>query len=84
MTARTLAEEMAGMLKNLYHAAGTSHLAPIPMLHVNSRKAERDLVAIGICLAADAMREAMLRCPEGLAALSDFVRQPGLHDVQGK
>ena len=78
---RSLAQDVALALADLYRVANTHIQAPNPVLHVSE---QGDRVKLGICIAADALRKALARHEEGLVALGDLVHKPRLNDSKGE
>jgi hypothetical protein len=78
---KSLAQEMAATVADLYMLAGTHILAPHPTLQTAS---QGDPVKLGMCIAATVIQQAMCRYEEGSAAFGNHLHQPTLDDVQRK
>jgi hypothetical protein len=78
---KSLAQEMAATVADLYMLAGTDIRVPHPISHAVGNG---DQVKLGICIAAHYMQQAMSKRPELSAAFADHLYKPALDDVQGK
>ena len=78
---KTVVQELAATVADIYLAAGSHIGAPHPVFHAAGNG---DPQKLGMCIAASLMQAAMCQHPEGLAAFRDLVYKPALDDVQGE